>query len=45
LTDRTRVIHEMVKMKGRKSFAQLHVGFVNVNADRAKCAPVSASRI
>ena len=33
LTDRTRVIHETVKMKGRKSFAQLHVGFVNVNAD------------
>lgn len=45
LTDRTRVIHETVKMKGRRSFAQLHVGFVNVNADRAKCTPVSASRI
>ena len=45
LTDRTRVIHDTVKMKGRKSFARMHVGFVNVNADRAKCTPVSATRI
>ena len=45
LTDRTRVIHDTVRMKGRKRFARLHVGFVNVNADRAKCTPVAASRI
>jgi hypothetical protein len=45
LTDRTRIIHDTVRMKGRKSFAHVHVGFVNVNADRAKCTPVSASRI
>jgi hypothetical protein len=45
LTDRTRVVHDTVKTKGRKSFAQWHIGFVNVNADRAKCIPVSATRI
>jgi len=45
LTDRRRVIHETVSMKSRKSFARLHVGFVNVNADKAKCALVAASHI
>jgi hypothetical protein len=45
LTDRTRIVHDTVKMKGRRSFAQWHIGFVNVNADRAKCTPVSATRI
>ena len=45
LTDRRRVIHDTVNMKSRKSFARLHVGFVNVNADKAKCALVAASRI
>src|ERR1700744_1467102 len=45
LTDRTRVVHDTVKMNGRKSFAHWHIGFVNVNADRAKCTPVSATRI
>jgi len=45
LTDRTRVVHDTVKMKGRKSFAHWHIGFVNVNADRAICTPVSATRI
>ena len=45
LTDRSRVIHDTVRMRGRKRFARLHVGFVNVNADRAKCTLVAASRI
>jgi hypothetical protein len=45
LTDRTRVIHDTVNMKSRKSFARLHVGFVNVNAAKAKCALVAASHI
>jgi hypothetical protein len=44
LTDRRRMIHEAVKTKGRKTFARVHVGFVNVNAGRAKCALVTASR-
>jgi hypothetical protein len=45
LTDRTRVIHDTVQGKGRKTFARLHIGFVNVNADRAKCVPVTANHI
>jgi hypothetical protein len=45
LTDRTRVIHETVKSRGRRVFRQLHVGFVNVNADRARCSLIRASRL
>jgi hypothetical protein len=45
LTDRKRVIGEAVEMKSRKTFTRLHVGFVNVNADKAKCALVAASRV
>jgi hypothetical protein len=30
-------------MAGRKSFARMHVGFVNINTDRAKCGLVIAS--
>ena len=45
LTDRTRVIHDTVKMRSRKTFAHMLVGFVNVNADRAKCSLVNASHI
>jgi len=45
LTDRSRLIHDTVNMKSRKTFARLHVGFVNVNASGAKCALVTASRI
>lgn len=44
LTDRKRLIPETVAMKSRKTFARLHVGFVNVNASRAKCSLVTASR-
>jgi hypothetical protein len=45
LTDRSRMIHDTVNTRGRKTFARLHVGFVNVNADRAKCSLVTASRL
>lgn len=45
LTDRKRVIGESVEMKSRKTFTRFHVGFVNVNADKAKCALVAASRV
>jgi hypothetical protein len=45
LTDRTRTIHDTVNMKSRRTFARMHVGFVNINASNAKCAPVAASRI
>jgi hypothetical protein len=45
LTDRTRIIHDIVNMKSRRTFARMHVGFVNVNANKAKCSLVAASRI
>jgi hypothetical protein len=45
LTDRSRLIPDTVNMKSRKTFARLHVGFVNVNASGAKCALVTANRI
>jgi hypothetical protein len=45
LTDRSRLIPDTVNMKSRKTFARLHVGFVNVNASGAKCTLVTASRI
>lgn len=44
LTDRKRLIADTVEMKSRKIFAKMHVGFVNVNADKAKCSLVTASR-
>lgn len=45
LTDRTRVIHDTVDMRSRKIFARMHVGFVNVNAAKAKCSLVGARHI
>jgi hypothetical protein len=32
-------------MKSRKTFTAVHVGFVNVNASKAKCVLVAASKI
>jgi hypothetical protein len=46
LTDRKRVIPDaVVNMKSRKTFAQMHIGFVNIYANKAKCAPIAANRI
>jgi hypothetical protein len=45
LTDRSRLIHDTVNMKSRKTFARVHIGFVNVNASGAKCTLVAANRI
>jgi hypothetical protein len=46
LTDRKRVIPDaVVNMKSRKTFARLHIGYVNIYANKAKCAAVAASRI
>ena len=42
LTDRSRVIHDIINKRSRKTFARLHVGFVNVNASKAKCVLVAA---
>ncbi|MGH6766822.1 MAG: hypothetical protein ACREC2_14510 [Bradyrhizobium sp.] len=44
LTDRARMIHDTVNMKGKRRFAHLHIGFVNIHASNVKCAPVAASR-
>lgn len=45
LTDRARVIHDTVNMKSRRTFARVQVGFVNVTADKAKCALVAANPV
>jgi len=46
LTERKRVIPDaVVNTKSRKTFARVHIGFVNINADKAKCVPVAASRL
>jgi hypothetical protein len=45
LTDRSRLIHDTLNMRSRKTFARMHVGFVNVNASKAKCSPVAARHI
>ncbi|WP_298873760.1 hypothetical protein [uncultured Bradyrhizobium sp.] len=44
LTDRSRVLADTVSMKSRRTFARVPVGFVNVNADQAKCSLVTARR-
>jgi hypothetical protein len=44
LTDRSRVLADTVSMKSRKTFARVPIGFVNVNADQAKCSLVTARR-
>jgi hypothetical protein len=45
LTDRTRLIHDAVNTKSRKTFARMHIGFVNVNASKVKCSLLAASHI
>jgi len=45
LTDRRRLISDVINTKSRKTFARMHVGFINVNADRARCSLVAASHV
>jgi hypothetical protein len=45
LTDRKRVIHDTVNTRRQKTFARMHVGFVNINANQAKCSLVAASPV
>jgi hypothetical protein len=45
LTDRTRVIGDTINMKSRKTYPHMLVGFVNINANKAKCSLLTASRI
>ena len=44
LTDRRRVLPDTVNTRGRKTFARVPVGFVNVNASQAKCSLAAAQR-
>lgn len=44
LTDRRRVIPGEVDKRGRKTFTAVLVGFVNVNASKANCTLVTASK-
>ena len=44
LTDRWRVIPDTVNTRSRKVYSGVLVGFVNVNANKAKCSLVTASR-
>jgi hypothetical protein len=45
VTERRQTIHDTVKKKSRKTFARMHVGFINVTADRATCSLLTASRV
>ena len=44
LTDRRRLIPDTVNTRSRKHYSGVLVGFVNVNANKAKCSLVTASR-
>ncbi|HEV7881911.1 hypothetical protein [Bradyrhizobium sp.] len=45
VTERRQTIRDAVKKKSRKTFARMHVGFVNITADRARCSLLTASRV
>ncbi|WP_249159509.1 hypothetical protein [Bradyrhizobium tropiciagri] len=45
LTERKRVLADPIAMKSRKTYSRMLVGFVNVNASKAKCSVVTASRL
>jgi hypothetical protein len=44
LTARRRVIPDTVNTRSRKVYSGVLVGFVNINANKAKCSAVAASR-
>lgn len=45
VTERRQTIRDTVKMKSRKTFARVHVGFINITANQAKCSLLSANRV
>ncbi|MFC5326089.1 hypothetical protein [Bradyrhizobium oligotrophicum] len=45
VTDRRRLVPGEIASRSRKTFAAVHVGFVNVNVSTAKCALVAATKI
>lgn len=44
-TERRRTISDTIDMKSRKVFPLTHIGFVNVKAEKAKCAVLTAERV
>jgi hypothetical protein len=44
LTERRRLLPDTVNMRSRKTYSGMLVGFVNVNANKAKCSAVAANR-
>ena len=44
LTERRRLLPDTVNMRSRKTYSGMLVGFVNVNANKARCSAVAASR-
>lgn len=44
LTDRGRVLTDTVGMRSRKTFVRIPLGYINVNADQAKCSLIAARR-
>jgi hypothetical protein len=45
MTDRRRVIPGSIAMRSRKTYSRMLIGFVNINASKAKCSVVTASRL
>ena len=45
VTERTRLISDTIAMKSRKTYPNMLIGFININANKAKCSVVTASRI
>ena len=45
VTDLRRAIPGTIAMKSRKTYPHMLIGFVNINASKAKCAVVTASRL
>ena len=45
ITDRSPLIDETLGTKSRKTFACLHVGFINIKAASAKCPLSTANRV
>ena len=44
LTARTKLISDTINMKSRKTYSGMLIGFVNINANKARCSLVTASR-
>jgi hypothetical protein len=45
VTDRKRLISDTISQRSRKTYAGMLVGFININANKAKCSLITASRI